>query len=313
MDALPVSAVVATRERAGSLLRTLDSLLSQRILPDELIVVDGSADDESKSVLEAWSRQIGTSCTVRWRRATKIGAAVQRNQGVALATQPFIWFFDDDITFEPDCVERLWHAMKSDTKLGGVNAMIVNQRYQPPGAVSRMMFNLMHERLEKSFAGRVIGPAVNLLPEDRDDMPEIVPVEWLNTTCTIYRREALPSPPFDAVFTGYSLMEDLTLSLRVAKKWRLANARTARIFHDSQPGAQKADVKAMAKMELINRHYVVTEILGRKRFVDLFRLALWEGFQFVVAGISPQSRRNILAVWCGKQQAIREIRSRGKV
>ncbi len=58
----------------------------------------------------------------------------------------------------------------------------------------------------------------------------MVPVEWLNTTCTLYRREALPDPPFLSHFTGYSLMEDLALSLTVGKRWKLANARGLRIF-----------------------------------------------------------------------------------
>src|SRR5204863_9646194 len=130
---------------------------------------------------------------------------------------------------------------------GGVSALIVNQKYHPPGAISRAVFTLMHGRSERTFAGRVIGPGINLLPEDREDLPEIVPVEWLNTTCTIYRRVALPSPPFDSVFTGYSMMEDLTLSLRVGQKWKLANARTARIFHDSQPGPHKSCATELAR------------------------------------------------------------------
>ncbi len=145
-----------------------------------------------------------------WQRANVTGAAAQRNAGRSHgATQPFVWFFDDDILFEPDCVQRLWSAIESDRQLGGVNAMITNQRYQSPGMISRLMFTLMNGGPEKSFAGKLIGPAINLLPEDRDDLPEVVPVEWLNTTCTIYRREALPSPPFESFFTGYSLMEDV--------------------------------------------------------------------------------------------------------
>ena len=82
-----------------------------------------------------------------------------------------IGFFDDDILFEPDCIARLWRALQSDAGLGGVNAMITNQRYQSPGRVSRMMFRWMAGRREASYAGRVLGPAVNLLPEDRDDLP----------------------------------------------------------------------------------------------------------------------------------------------
>src|SRR5262249_15562186 len=160
----------------------------------------------------------------------------------------------------------LWKALQSDQQIGGVNAMIVNQRYQSPGLVSRTMFTLMYGRCEKSFAGKVIGPAVNLLPEDRNDLPAIVPVEWLNTTCTIYRREALPVPPFPKLFADYSLMEDLALSLNVAKRgWELANVRIARIFHDSQPSPHKSNVAALGAMELLNRHYIMTQVLERRK------------------------------------------------
>jgi glycosyltransferase involved in cell wall biosynthesis len=297
---LSISAIVPTIDRAAILQRTLFSLAAQGALPAELIVVDGSTDDETKAVVEQWGADFAPVAKAICLRATTLGAATQRNQGVAFATQPFVWFFDDDILFEPDCVPRLWRAINSDSALGGVNAMIVNQRYQPPGRVSRMMFALMNGRNESTFAGKVLGPAVNILPEDRADLPEVVPSEWLNTTCTIYRREALPAPPFDSLFAGYSIMEDLTLSLRVATRWRLANARTARIFHDSQPGAHKADIAALAEMELINRHYVMTQVLGRARAPDYARLALWEAFQFACSGSKG-------ARLCGKMRALRQL------
>jgi glycosyltransferase involved in cell wall biosynthesis len=304
---IPVSAVVATKDRAGSLVRTLDSLAGQGILPAELIVVDGSAGDEGRELLNDWRARVGDGCAVRWSRAEQMGAAVQRNQGVALVTQPYVWFFDDDIRFERECISKLWRALQSDSQIGGVNAMIVNQQYHPPGAVSRMMFTLMHGRREGNFAGRVIGPAVTLLPEDRNDLPEVVPVEWLNTTCTMYRREALPSPPFDSVFTGYSLMEDLTLSLRVGKKWRLANARTARIFHDSQPGAHKSNARVLAAMELANRYYVTTEVLGRRGIIANLRLALWEVFQLLVVAARPSTRSKAWAMFRGQLDGLRQI------
>ena len=304
---IPVSAVIATKDRAASLARTLDSLAAQGVLPAELIAVDGSVGDDSRVVLENWGTKFAPQVAVRWQRAEKLGAAIQRNQGIAAATQPFIWFFDDDILFEPECVNRLWRAMESDPQLGGVNAMITNQQYHPPGRVSRTLFTLLHGRRERSFAGRLIGPAVNLLPEDSADLPEVVSVEWLNTGCTIYRREALPQPPFDSIFTGYSMMEDVTLSVRVGRDWRLANARTARIFHDSQPGTHKADVSALAAMELVNRHYVMTEVLGRRHWRDYFRLLVWEGFQLAVGAIQTESRRHLPARCRGKWQAVKTI------
>lgn len=185
--------------------------------------------------------------------------------------------------------------------------MIVNQRYQRPAVISRLLYRLLDDRhLHKSYAGRVLGPGMNLLPEDRADLPEVVPVEWLNTTCTLYRREALPDPPFPPHFTGYSLCEDLALSVRVAQRgWQLANARTARIFHDSQPGDHKDNRARLAQMELVNRHFIMTEVLGRKRMTDYLKLALLELFGVAAsARFSPRTLPDLLR---GKSAGLREI------
>ncbi|MFO1486253.1 MAG: glycosyltransferase [Verrucomicrobiaceae bacterium] len=307
METMAASAVIPTRHRPQVMARTLESLLGQERRPAELIVVDASQDDETQRVMEAFAGKTTGGMAVTWMRAETAGAAAQRNQGVAAATQPVIWFLDDDILLEPDCTARLWTALHSAPDIGGVNAMITNQRYQTPGRVSRFMFQLMAGEKCDSYAGRVLGPAVNLLPEDRDDLPEIVPVEWLNTTCTMYRREALPQPPFPAHFTGYSMMEDVTLSLLVAQKWKLANARTARIFHDSQPGSHKADIAELAEMELVNRHYVMTRVLGRTGVANHLRLAVWELFHLATGLLNVDGRRTLLASCCGKWRALRKI------
>jgi glycosyltransferase involved in cell wall biosynthesis len=276
-ELLPAAIVIATRNRRPALRQTLESLAAQSVQPAELVIVDGSDDAASRSWCEGESIP-GLGSAVSWHAAELTGAAIQRNQGVRYCAQPVVGFMDDDILFEPLCFARLWRALHSDPRLGGVNAMITNQQYQAPGRISRIMFRLMAGRVESSYAGRVLGPAVNLLPEDRDDLPDVVPVEWLNTTCTLYRRDALPNPPFTSQFTGYSLMEDLALSLIVGRRWQLANARTARIYHDSQPGSHKSDPAALSRMQLVNRHYVMTKVLERTRFSDYLKLVLFELF-----------------------------------
>ena len=277
---LPLSMIVATRDRATVLNRLLGSIGEQSCVPEEIIVVDGSAGTETEEI--CLSSALGRS--VRWFKAAELGAATQRGQGLENSSQAVVGFIDDDVILDIDCLSRLWSALSSDSKLGGANATITNQRYTTPGAISRTMFALLNGRNEKTFAGRVIGPAVNLLPEDRDDLPEVVPVEWMNLGCTLYRREALPDPVFDPHFSGYSLMEDLTLSLRVAQRgWKLANVRTARVYHDSQPGSHKSNLRNLAAMELRNRHYVMSQVLRRTASMDYARLAAWE--MFAVASI----------------------------
>jgi glycosyltransferase involved in cell wall biosynthesis len=310
-EKVPLSVVIPTRGRPAVVARVLKDLTEQSFLPAEIIVVDASADDATRNVVTKFSPDIKKVMGLRvvWLRAHIAGAAVQRNRGVAIATQSIIAFFDDDIIFESGCLAKLWIALQSDAELGGVNAMITNQSYQPPGRVSRTLFRILAGGGKLSYAGCVLGPGVNLLPEDREDLPEVVQAEWLNTTCTLYRREALPMPPFSPFFTGYSLMEDLALSVAVARHWKLANVRTARIYHDSQPGTHKNDTAALARMELVNRHYIMRHVLGQSRLADYGKFALWEIFQMCSTAIHNRCGLEFWRALDGKLQAIFEILS----
>jgi len=312
VEMIPVSAVIPTKNRSASLLRTFESLVQQAIQPREILVVDAGDDASTHQVCTRVFD--GLTANIRWQKASTVGAARQRNQGMQQVTQPFVWFFDDDILLDPHCVERLWKAISSDQQLGGVSAMIKNQNYGMPGAVSRFMFQWMNGKHEPTYSGRVIGPAVNLLPEDRDDLPDVVPVEWLNTTCTMYRREALPLPPFDSHFKGYSLMEDVALSLKVAQAgWKLANVRTARIYHDSQSGEHKNSSTARAEMEFANRYYVMTEVLQRQGVRDYLKLFAFEGFNLLSLMWSRDGFRSFWATLKGKARAVWKLVSKNRL
>jgi GT2 family glycosyltransferase len=214
---------------------------------------------------------------------------------------------DDDIVLEPDCIERLWAALHSANDVGGANAMITNQKYHEPGAASRLVYRLLGGGPGPEYAGRIFGPAVNLLPADREGMPEVVPVGWLNTTCTLYRRAALPDPPFASFFTGYSMMEDAALSLVVARNWKLVNARTAHIFHDTQPGKHKDDAAQVARMAVVNRDFVARRVLGKKGIRYWSSLAVWAVFQLAAQVIQLPRRPKALGVIKGSLRGYAEI------
>jgi glycosyltransferase involved in cell wall biosynthesis len=304
-DLLPISIIIPTRNRALPFTRTLASLAQQGAHAREIVVVDGSDDGKTKEVCSQGIE--GLKSQIFYYRATIVGAASQRNQAFAYSTQDFIWLLDDDVFLEENCLVRLWNALESNPRLGGVNAMITNQQYLPPGPFSRRLFCFLHGSALESYAGKCIGPAMNLLPEDRDDLPEVVPVEWLNTTCTLYRRVALPNPPFQSNFVGYSLMEDVTLSLTVGKEWKLANVRSARIFHDSQPGDHKNDPAVLAKMSLVNRHFVMTQLLHRHTFNDYLKLTILQLFDIAASLQKPKGWLELPAVLLGKLSAVAEI------
>ncbi len=302
---LPISAIVPTRNRSVSLGRMLNSLAHESAQPIEMVVVDASTNEETRQLCE--NKFPGLATRIIYHHAAKVGAAAQRNQAIQYASQETIWFIDDDVIFEPDCLMRLWSALQSDSRLGGVSAMTINQRYSPPGLASRLLFQFLHGRAEASYAGKCIGPAFNLLPEDCPDLPKVVPVEWLHTTCSLYRREALPNPLFSDHFTGYSMMEDVALSLVVGRRWRLANARTARIFHDSQGGDYKDNAAELSEMKLVNRHYVMTQILKRKKGGDYLKLFTLETFELLSSLTSIGGCKSLPAVVKGKLMAFWRI------
>jgi len=302
---IPVSAVVPTRDRSEVLGLMLNSLAQQSHQPIEMIVVDASSSTSTEAICQ--QAVPGLQTRILHEKAISAGAAIQRNQALPHCSQDAILFLDDDIVFQPGCIARLWEALQSDAQIGGANAMIVNQRYQPPGRVSRTLFRILDGKDRPSYAGTCIGPALNLLPEDDERLPEVVFVDWLNTTCTMYRRRALPIPPFDSHFTGYSLMEDLALSLIVGRKWKLANARTAKIFHDSRTGEHKANRYTVARMELINRHFIMTRILGRTSARDYAKLALLETFGVSTSLRSSAAWKSLPRVLLGKLSAVGSI------
>lgn len=275
---IPVTAIIATKNRARFLRRTLTGLVAQSVIPEGVIVVDASSDEETARLC---AHEFSSApMPIRYVRALKPGAASQREQGIQMAATRFIWFIDDDIVFEADCTRNLWGGF-SAADVGAVNAMITNQSYQSPGVLSRWMLRLLNGSSLPTYAGRVIGPAWNWLPENRPDCPEYQSCDWLNTTCTMYRVSALPRPVFDPFFTGYSMMEDVALSIQIGKSYRLLNARLARIYHDSQPGDYKADISELSRMSLVNRYFVMTRVMGRTGVLPSAQLMLLELFTLI--------------------------------
>jgi glycosyltransferase involved in cell wall biosynthesis len=264
---LPVSVVIPTRNRAALIGQTLDALLAQVEPPAEIIVVDASTGDEAELTRYAVSQR-----GAAYHTATTTGAAPQRNQGVANAIHETILFLDDDIQMTPDCLGKLYAALMGDERIGGISLLLHGGVYRRPGVVSRLLFAFINGGFQENYAGRCLGPGLTTPPSDDPSLPELVPVDWLITGCVLYRRAALPTPPFQPMFVGPSIAEDLALSLTVGKSWTLLNARTVRAFHISDPHHHTAEAAAaISEMEFINRHYIATQILGRRSWLDTIR------------------------------------------
>ncbi len=275
-----VSVILPTRNRAPLLKRFLQSLHDQSILPAELVICDSSDGEDTLAVVNQ-ARSDWNDERVVWKylAASRVGLAPQRNQAVAASSQEFAWFLDDDVILEPGCLENLYLVLRDDVSIGGVTATIVNQAYSPPGRFTRALMRWFESGYERStYAATCIGPGWTFLPDASRDLPAVTRAEWLIGCCSLYRKAALPVPAVPDHFESGAIGEDLAASLYVARFWSLVHARDARCFHDSQGGTHKRSIVALADQGLRNRHYILTNVMGRDTPGELFEFAVMLGF-----------------------------------
>lgn len=268
------------------------------MLPAEIVVIDAS---EPSLAVKIDSNPL-TSKGIEFKclPANFRGAAQQRTEGLGNARFDLVCFMDDDIVLEPDCLRYLYEGITTIELAGGVNALITNQQYIAPGLLTATMYRIMNGQKLNTYAGKILGPAWNILPQDNSEFPDYVPCEWLNTTCVMYKRAALPVPLFDSFFKDYSFMEDVALSIEVGKRFRLFNARHSKIFHDSRSGSHKSNLVSLSSMMLVNRYWVMTQSLNRKGLIYLLKLLLLECFGVVTSLRSWSGWHNLPAVLAGK-------------
>jgi len=277
---VPVSAILPTRNRAALLARFLQSLAEQTVTPAEIVICDASDDGSTEAVVIA-AREGWADSRVQWtyQRAVRTGLAPQRNQAVATASQTFVWFLDDDVILEPECLEVLHNVASADDRIGGVTATITNQAYSPPGPFVKGLMRWFEDGRERdTYASACIGPGFAFYPDASPDIPATMTAEWMIGCCTLYRKAALPCPAVPDHFEGGAIGEDLAASLQVARTWKTLHARDARCFHDSQGGAHKRSLLRLAEQGLLNRYYIMTHVRGRTGVRDKFDFSLMLAF-----------------------------------
>ena len=101
VNAPSVSIIIPTYQRGPRIASTLDSVLHQTRVPEEILVVNDGGDPVMSQFLQQHYPQ------VRVLEVPQGGAATARNRGAELATGAILIFFDDDDVMDPHAVETL--------------------------------------------------------------------------------------------------------------------------------------------------------------------------------------------------------------
>jgi GT2 family glycosyltransferase len=288
------SIVIATCDRPSSLDLALASIADQKERPDRVVVVDSSPNRLSEEVCLKFHDQL----TLTYIRSEVRSAAKQRNMGARSVTTPLICFCDDDVVLPPDVMGKLRSVFASRSEAGGVAGRIADLAHPPPRGLLRWYYRLQADYDHPNYGGKLFGPGINCLPCYLRSDPELIESDWLNSTCTMYRRALFEEERFPE-FDGYSLAEDVHLSARIARTHRLFFHNTAIYEHPSQSSDLKRDVFALTRMAIRNRLVVAREVMQVPTFTLLWKDFVHRLFLTLLALRSQHHdlHRAILAIW----------------
>ena len=287
VDANNIAFVVATKDRPGDLRIMLRSLAGQSRRPDQVVIVDSSADPV-QSVAEEFG-----GLNVKYIHVDRPSASGQRNTGIRAVDEgmDLIAFMDDDAVLEPGSLEAMlnfWRAAPAD--MGGAAFNWLN--FQPTGggwlkrsALCRWL------GLYSPMKGQVMPSGWQTLA---GIVSETTVVQWLPSGASVWRKDIFQKFRFDEFFDGYSYLEDLDFSFSVGRHYKLAVVAGAGFRHYPSPSGRGSMVR-FGKVEVRNRLYFV-----RKHGLSVPRcyLGLMIRMMMTLAGaFSSHWRQNLGRAW----------------
>ncbi|MFA5299508.1 MAG: glycosyltransferase family 2 protein [Lutibacter sp.] len=243
------SLIICTYMRPQPLLKLLQSVQKQTFYPNEILIIDGSTDTETKEIL---ANNTFRNLTYFVVLPEQRGLTKQRNVGISkVATDmEYVCFLDDDIILEPSYFEELLKTYQIHPEALGVGGYINNET-----PWQKVKENEIPKINEFSFDGwkrkdgsRFIlrkklgldsdcppgfsplfshGRSVGFLPPSN----KIYEVEQVMGGVSSFKKSVFDTFQFSTYFEGYGLYEDADFSLRLAKTGKLYLNTAAKLSH----------------------------------------------------------------------------------
>jgi GT2 family glycosyltransferase len=259
--------------RPKPLLQLLKSVREQSVYPDEILIVDGSSNNETQQI---FSVPIFTNLNYFLVPKEDRGLTRQRNFGIARvgSDMDVVCFLDDDTVLESDYFEQLLNTYKVYPEALGVGGYIHNEmkwdcvglNYQPK--IKEFYFDGWKRKDGSRFVLRKKlgldsdcppgfsslfshGRSVGFLPPS----DKIYEVEQLMGGVSSFKKVVFERFQFSTYFEGYGLYEDADFCLRVAKTGKLYLNTKAKLNHYHEASGRPNQYQ-YGKMVVRNGWYV---------------------------------------------------------
>ena len=115
-----ISAVIPTLNRPVDLALAVTSVLEQKHLPDELIIVDQSVDERSYIAVERLYKNFDVTLKLIYLHEPEVSGLIEAKQrGVEVAKGDIISFLEDDVVLHQQYLENSISVFKSNQKVMG--------------------------------------------------------------------------------------------------------------------------------------------------------------------------------------------------
>jgi len=267
------SLIICTYMRPKPLLKLLQSVKTQTLYPNEIIIVDASVNKETKEMLEQNSFQNLHYFSVSEEDR---GLTRQRNYGIARVGKEMdiVCFLDDDTVLEPDYFEQLLKTFEIHPDALGVGGYIINETPWEKVAKNEVVKidEYSYDGYKRKDGSRFVlrkklgldsdcppgfsplfshGRSVGFLPPSG----KIYEVEQVMGGVSAFRKSVFDTLKFSTYFEGYGLYEDADFSLRVAKTGKLYLNTAAKLGHYHNSSGRPNQYQ-YGKMVVRNGYYV---------------------------------------------------------
>jgi len=299
---LTTSVIIPTRNRSHTLTNVLYDLAHQTRRPDKIIISDSSTDNKTLSLLD--SPEIKKfSLNIKHVNSREIGAAIQRNLGAKCASGDILFFFDDDIRIDKEYIEHIANLFENDTEcsIGAAGGVIANKPFYQPSRINRWWLHILEGVPVEHFDGRVIGPVITFYPDGKRGNPFYV--DWLPGPTIAVRREVFSIEKFGTFFCGYSYKEDVELTLRISKRWKVVCVPTAKVTHEYD--SFEKNLIDLSRQDVVNTYYVMTRTMKKNNLKHKIKFFIYYLLYLPVAELKwglfkGLDSKKIKKIWKGR-------------
>jgi len=254
-------------------LQLLQSVQEQTLYPDQILIVDGSVNDQTQRALKnVFFQNLKYYLVPNEHR----GLTKQRNFGITRvgSDMEVVCFLDDDTILEKDYFEQLINTFDQDSTVSGVGGVAINENtwqiidankkynkykyFQFEGFVFKeglrnivrnylsLQSNLAPGKMPDYSHGRTCGFPLN---------GKIFEVDLLIGMSMAYRKSVVDNIQFSSYFEGYGLYEDADFSIR-ALQFGKNKINTKAQLHHYHDASGRPNQYQYGKMVVRNGWYV---------------------------------------------------------